>query len=401
MQSDKAERFLIRYMRQTHESFVDSMKNEKNSDDTGHNPVSDNMRSNSMKALSQSLDDLININRLSIGSAMSRIKTTTSHSAKIALLLIAWTLLAAITVAFIITRTITRPISELIRGTEQIARGRFEPVSVSSNDEIASLADAVNDMSVKIKKINDLKAQMMQQISHELQTPLQTMLSAHEFLKDQRLGPLNTEQLRMLDAICRGISQLEDFSRQYLDLAKIESGIMEYHKEPAELLQIVKPLVEDVKLVAARKDITVELSTRAVPKVMVDVEKISIVVSNLLSNAIKYTWNGGKISVKVAPCTLGVRVEVKDSGIGINPEELPNAFSRFYQASNSDSIKRRGTGVGLALVKAFVKGHGGKVYAKSTVGHGSTFIFELPAAPEKFHESASPAPSQEQRVAHG
>ena len=401
VRSDEAERPIIKRMRQAHESFVASMQIEKDSEEASYNPVRDDIRSNRMKALYQSLDQLISVNQRSIENAMSRVKMTTSRSAKVALLLIAWTLLTAIAVAFIITRTITRPIADLIRGTEQIARGRFEPVSVSSNDEIASLADAVNDMADKIKKINELKAQMMEQIAHELQTPLQTMLSAYEFLKDQHLGPLNSEQHRMLDAICRGISQLENFSKQYLDLAKIESGIIEYHKELADILKIVEPLAEDAKLVAARKDITVELDVRSVPKVMVDVEKISVVVSNLLSNAIRYTRNGGKVRVKVAPCTLGAQLAVQDSGIGIDPKEFPNVFERFYQASNSNRIKRRGIGVGLALVKAFTEGHGGKVYAKSMVDRGSTFTVELPAAPDEFQDHALPAPAEDERFAHG
>ena len=209
------------------------------------------------------------------------------------------------------------------------------------------------------------------------------MLAAHDILKNQSSGALNAKQLQMLDTIFEGINKLAKFSKQYLDLAKIESGMMKYHMERAELFQIVEPLVEDAKLIASRKSITVELAATAVPKVMVDADKISIVVGNLLSNAIKYTRNNGKVRVKIGPCTLGAQVEVQDTGIGIIPEELSKIFTRFYQASNEDIIKSRGTGVGLALVKAFTEGHGGKVYAESTVDRGSKFTVELPAAAEE------------------
>lgn len=390
--SDKTERSIIRNMFQAHESFTVSMQNERDSQETSYNPVRDNRRSESLKILYKSLDHLINSNQVSIENAMSRMKTTTSRSAKVALLLIVLTLLTAVSAAFIITRTITKPIDDLIRGTEQIARGKYEPVKVSSNDEIALLVDAVNDMSVKIKNINELRTHMMQQISHELQSPLQVILSAHDILKDQCSGMMAAEQLQMLDTIRRGINKLTIFSKQYLDLAKIDSGMMKYHMEWTDLSQIVAPLVDDAKLISTSKKITVELVTHAAPKVMVDAKKVSIVVSNLLSNAIKYTRNDGKVRVKVGPCTMGAQVEIQDSGIGITPEELPKVFTRFYQASNISRIKSGGIGVGLALVKAFTEGHGGKVYAESVVDSGSTFTVELPSAPEEFQGPAIQVP---------
>ncbi|MBW1851554.1 MAG: HAMP domain-containing protein [Deltaproteobacteria bacterium] len=392
LQPDEPARSLVRNMRQTHESFVASIKSERDQKESGHDPIRDDMRSDSMKALYHSLDRLINLNHLSIGINMSKVETTTGRSIKVSLSLIALTLLTAITVAFIVARTITRPIGDLIRGTEQISRGRFEPISVYSNDEIALLADAFNDMGEKIKKTNELKAQMMQQISHELQTPLQAMLFAHDILKEQTTGPLNDEQLQMLDTISGGINKLASFRKQYLDLAKIESGMMEYNMKPVELLPIVEPLVEDVKLIAARKNITVGLTASAAPRIMADAEKISVVVSNLLGNAIKYAKNGGKVSVSVGPCTMGAQVAVQDSGIGINPEELSKIFSRFYQGKNPDIIKRDGTGVGLALVKAFTEGHGGKIHAESTVDLGSMRL-------KNFNSLHCP-PQLENKIAH-
>jgi signal transduction histidine kinase len=394
-QSDKVERSLTRNIRQAHESYVASMQSERDSQDSKYNPVRDNLRSDNLKILSRSIDHLINTNQVSIGNAMSRIETTTNRSAKVALLLIVGTLLAAISAALIITRTITSPIDDLIQGTEQIARGIFEPVRVSSNDEIALLAHAVNDMSVKIKNMNKHRTQIMQQISHELQNPLQVMLSTYEILKTESPGPLNDEQIQMLDTIRGGIKQLAGFSKQYLDLAKIDSGMMKYHMEWTDLLQIIEPIVEDAKLIGARKNITVELTALDVPTVMVDAKKISIVVSNLISNAIKYTRNDGNVWVKLGPCTMGACIEVKDSGIGISPKELPKIFTRFYQASNTGRIRSGGIGVGLALVKAYTEGHGGKIYAQSTVDGGSTFTVELPVSPEDFQSATIPAPNQE------
>jgi signal transduction histidine kinase len=216
----------------------------------------------------------------------------------------------------------------------------------------------------------------MQQISHELKTPLQAMQSAHDVLKIS--GSVNDRQMRMLDTIKRGIDKVTDFSTQYLDLAKIESGIMQYNMTLSDLFKIVKPVVDDAKLVAASKNITIELDSTETPKVEVDTEKVSIIVSNLISNAIKYTRENGKILVSISPSDLGVQVQVQDSGIGINPDELPNVFVRFYQASNIEKIESKGSGVGLAIVKAYAEGHGGKVHVESSLDRGSSFKVEFP-----------------------
>jgi signal transduction histidine kinase len=387
-QSDEAWRSLIKNMRRTHEAFVAGVKDIRSLQNSKNNLKRSNLKVDSVETLNRSLDHLININRGTIENAMSKMKATTTRSAQIALLLIIGTVLVAVSAAFIIARTITRPIDDLIRETQQIARGNFKQVQVSSNDEIALLVNAVNDMSNRIKDINELRTHMMQQISHELQTPLQVMLSAHDILKDQCAGLLNAEQVQMLDSIRRGIIKLSSFSRQYLDLAKIDSGMMKYHMVWTDLLQIVEPLVKDAKLIAEPKNINVEMSSIATPKVRVDPKKISIVVSNLLSNAIKYTRNNGKVMVNLGPCSLGAQVRIQDTGIGISQKELPKIFAKFYQAGNTSRIKSGGTGVGLALVKAFVEGHGGRVYAESSVDRGSTFTVELPVEPEEFQSPA-------------
>ena len=171
--------------------------------------------------------------------------------------------------------------------------------------------------------------------------------------------------------------------------------MMKYYMEWTDLFQLIEPIVEDVKLIASRKNITLELVALPVPKIMADAKKISIIVNNLLVNAIKYTGNHGKVRVKIGPCTMGAFIEVQDSGIGITPEELPKIFTKFYRVSNTGRTKIGGVGVGLALVKAFTEGHGGKVYAESTVDRGSTFTVELPVSPEEFQGPEIPASTQE------
>jgi len=345
-------------------------------------PSPDQAGFDSLEVIHASLSRLITINQGSISQSMVNIETTTSRSLNLALIVLGCTVAAAVAAALLIALTINRPIRTLIRGTEQIAAGSFDPIHVSSNDEIALLADAFNKMSDKLRKINELKAEMMQQISHELRTPLQAMLAAHYLLSEQRLGPLNDEQQQMVTSLRKSIDKLTNFSNQFLDVAKIEAGMMEYKLERTDLLAIVRTAIEDARLVASRKSIALDLTATDVPPIMADPDKISQVITNLLSNAIKYTEKGGSIIVNVSPCENGVRMAVQDSGVGIAPEDAPRIFTKFYQAKNARKATTKGTGLGLALVKALAEGHGGRVSVTSTVGVGSTFVVELPAAPD-------------------
>ncbi len=377
--SAETDSLFIEKMRKAHNSFVSSMLGGIVMDEIGFDSAGNNARLNYMNSLHSLLDGFISQNQQSIGVAISNMKTTAKRSADVALLLMIFTVLVAIVLAFILTRTITRPINHLIAETEKIALGKYEQFNVTSNDEIATLAKSINYMSDEIKKANKYKAHMMQQISHEIQTPLQAMRSAYDILNDQGLGKFSAEQLELLDDFSIGIDKLSNFSQQYLDLAKVESGMMSYHIKSTNLFSVIEPLVKEARLIALRKHISLEMEMQDVPMVMVDAEKISVVISNLLSNAIKYTTSGGNVLLKMVPCTLGVKLVVSDSGIGIIPEELQKVFTRFYQAGNTGKIQGRGTGVGLALVKAYTEGNGGKVYVESTVENGSTFTLELPA----------------------
>jgi signal transduction histidine kinase len=131
------------------------------------------------------------------------------------------------------------------------------------------------------------------------------------------------------------------------------------------------------------KEISVELVCDHPPSVLIDRKRFSQVISNLLSNALKYSHRRGKITVTVESGPIGTRIAVRDTGIGIAPEDIPRVFEKFYRSRWTGGKGTPGTGVGLALVKAVVEGHGGRVSVESTIGIGSTFIIEVPSAPSE------------------
>jgi len=339
------------------------------------------------EGMKRELNSLIGQNQLKIEHAMASFVANARWSVKASLIVTICTLALAVVISLFIARTITRPVDKLIQRTGEIAKGRFMPVSVSSNDEIALLADAVNKMSSKLREINRLKAEMMQQISHELQNPLQVILSAHDFLQIELSGKLSERQLFYLESINKKVKQLSDFGHQYIEIAKIDDERIIYNLMPMELMPIIKPIVEEAQMVAALKKTSIDFDCQEnVPKVMVDPEKMDIIIRNLVNNAIKYTQGGGIVSVKIEPVPLGARVTITDNGIGIAPEELSKIFDKFYRVRSDGNNTASGKGLGLAVVKTFTEGQGGRIFVQSAVNVGSTFIVEFQKASKK-HEN--------------
>ena len=336
------------------------------------------MISERVDSIREALDERIQLSQYAIASSLKKADTITSSSTQMALLLTIGSLLAAILLAVIISRTITQPIGVLIRGTDRIARGSFEQITVTSRDEIGSLASAINEMSRELGQINEAKAELTHQILHELQTPLTAILGALHILQAERMGSINNEQRKMLGVVKENADKLRDFSHELLDIAKMEAGMIAYDLETTDIRAYVEAVLSTARTGAARKNIRITARIDDLPDISVDVQKLTVILNNLMSNAIKYTQANGNVDVHAGASDGVVRISVCDSGIGIPEQDLPRLFTKFYQASNASLSGSKGTGIGLALVKAFVEGHGGKVSVTSVVGKGSTFVAELP-----------------------
>jgi signal transduction histidine kinase len=342
-------------------------------------PPAVNQRADAMDKVRKWLDELIASRQHAVDTSVGSIDRATARSLEVALLISIGTLIAAIGAALIITRTITRPIGTLVAGTKEIAGGSFTRIRIPSRDEFADLARAFNFMSASLDELNRFRAEMMQHISHEIRMPLQSILSAHYLLTKKAEEPVSEPQLKLLDGIRENVQKIADFSNQFLDLSKVEAGMMQYNAKPVDLATLVRPVVDDAAPLAARKEIVMSFAASAIPPVFIDPDRSTEIFGNLINNALKYTQNGGRIDVSVGPCPFGAQVVVRDTGPGIPGEDLPKIFTKFYRTNTAVKGGNRGTGIGLAFVKALVEGQRGRVYAKSTVGVGSTFTVEFPA----------------------
>jgi signal transduction histidine kinase len=241
----------------------------------------------------------------------------------------------------------------------------------ASNREIAQ-------KSREIEVANQHKSEFLANMSHELRTPLNAIIGYSELLEEEA-GDLDGGRLvpdlqKIATAAKHQLSLINDI----LDLAKVEAGRMELEVADFDLPAAIDNALTLVRERASRRGITVgSMIDRAVGSIRADERKVKQVLLNLLSNALKFTPEGGRIDVGASVNGGLVEVSVADTGVGIAPEDQKAVFEEFQQVGTA-AKKVEGTGLGLALARKFVELHGGRIWVKSEVGHGSMFTFTLP-----------------------
>lgn len=308
------------------------------------------------------------LNRLSLAVTLSAVGATA-----IALLL-----------GFLLARTISRPVQALTAATRKIARGELGlQVEVDTEDELAELAGAFNQMSADLARANELRRQMTADIAHDLRTPLSVILGYTEALSEGKL-PGTPESFVVMHAEARRLQRLIDDLR-VLSLA--DSGELPLTRQriaPAELLRRAA-----AAHAAQAQNRGVELHVEAsagLPDLNVDPDRIAQVLDNLMTNALRYTPAGGRITLAAETRDREsdgtrpalVALQIRDTGSGIPAEDLPFIFDRFFRgelARHEDGE----SGLGLAIARSLTEAHGGTIEVTSSPGAGTTFTLTLPA----------------------
>jgi two-component system, NtrC family, sensor histidine kinase GlrK len=289
--------------------------------------------------------------------------------------------IAILGMSFLITRSITRPIGLLKNRTREIAQGKFHgTLNVKSPPEIGELAADINLMSKRLQELDGMKADFFASMSHELRTPLTSIKEGTGLLLEGVGGETTEKQRRLLTILAEESNRLINVVNSLLDLSKMEAGMMMYDFELANVDPLIKRALAEMAPLIEAKQIRLENKVHApLPQVRIDPERILQVMRNLLGNAVKFTPKGGQISVTAKPVNGKLEVSVKDSGPGIPAESLISIFEKFSQGNHKGTHRRQGTGLGLAIAKSIISSHGGKIWAESQLGQGSTFIFVLPS----------------------
>ncbi len=239
------------------------------------------------------------------------------------------------------------------------------------------------DQIETLRELDRLKGDFINSASHELRTPLTSITGYSEFLEDEVGGPLTADQRGFVTQIQEGAKRLQRIVDDMLDFARLEAGSFKLVVREADLgllvqeeLAFVQPQAQD-----ARVTLRTELPSEAL-RVPMDPSRIGQVLLNLLGNAIKFTPAGGEVTIAVRRERDKVRVEVRDTGIGISADHLERLFQKFFQVDPSMTRERGGAGLGLSIAKALVEAHGGAIGVTSRIGHGSVFWFTLPRVGE-------------------
>jgi signal transduction histidine kinase/uncharacterized protein YpmB len=241
----------------------------------------------------------------------------------------------------------------------------------------AELSQALEE----VKKVNNRKSEFVSAVSHELRTPLTSIKGYASILLSEKLGPIPEAARQRLERINRHSDELAHLVTNLLDISRIESGRVIMKQRPCNLTEIINTVLELLSVQLKEKQIKTDIHIpQATLNILADQEQIQRVFINLIGNAIKFTPKGGNITILAHPQDNLVRIEVKDTGCGIPADSLDKIFDEFYRVDSTINQRVKGTGLGLSLVKNIIEAHGGKIWARSKQGQGTTFSFTLPKA---------------------
>jgi len=229
------------------------------------------------------------------------------------------------------------------------------------------------------KELDEMKNDFVRMVSHELRSPLAAIKQQHAVILDGLAGELTDKQRELLTRAHAKIQGLLDLINDLLDLTKMEAGYGQLEQVHLDLGEVLAELVGLLREKAASQKITLHLEMpENLPLIRADRRSMDEVFTNLVSNAINYSPDGGEVRIAAISHGDYLEVEVKDQGIGIEPEEITKIFDKFYRVKSPKTRQVIGTGLGLALVKGLIEAHRGAVAVESEVGAGTTFRVKLP-----------------------
>ena len=230
------------------------------------------------------------------------------------------------------------------------------------------------------KIVERMKTEFVSISAHQLRTPLSEIKWTLETLANEKLGKLTKEQKEILEKAYDSNKRMLILVDDLLDVVKIEEGRRLYKLTLFNLEEVIQSVIESYQEKIKEKQIKFEfrVSSKKLPKIKIDVEKMSLVIQNLLDNAIRYNLPGGMITITLNSAEKEIEFSIEDSGIGIPEDQQQNVFEKFFRGSNAVKMETEGNGLGLFIVKNIIEAHNGKIWFQSKEGKGTTFYFKLP-----------------------
>lgn len=276
-------------------------------------------------------------------------------------------------------KNIFRPIEQINEATKKVALGEYDiELETKREDEIGELTNNFNKMTRGLKSTENLQKEFINNVSHEIKTPVSSIEGFAKFLKDKNLT--DEEREEYANIIIEEAKRLENLTGKILKLSKLNNQEIITNKQEIEVAEQIRKAISLLEPKWSKKDIKINVSLEE--KIFLGDEYLIFQVwVNIIDNAIKFSNEGESIDIKVYEKDSNINVEIKDHGIGMKEEELEKVYDRFYQIDRSHS--KEGSGLGLAIVKRIVELSEGKIEIKSKENKGTTVIVKLPVTSEK------------------
>ena len=276
-------------------------------------------------------------------------------------------------------KNIFRPIEQINEATKKVALGEYDiELETKREDEIGELTNNFNKMTRGLKSTENLQKEFINNVSHEIKTPVSSIEGFAKFLKDKNLT--DEEREEYANIIIEEAKRLENLTGKILKLSKLNNQEIITNKQEIEVAEQIRKAISLLEPKWSKKDIKINVSLEE-KTFLGDEDLIFQVWVNIIDNAIKFSNEGESIDIKVYEKDSNINVEIKDHGIGMKEEELEKVYDRFYQIDRSHS--KEGSGLGLAIVKRIVELSEGKIEIKSKENKGTTVIVKLPVISEK------------------
>jgi PAS domain S-box-containing protein len=251
-------------------------------------------------------------------------------------------------------------------------------VPMMKGEEEVGILMILHDVT-REKEIERMKTEFVSISAHQLRTPLSAIKWTLKMFLDGDLGELTKEQREFLEKTYQSNERMINLINDLLNVTRIEEGRFLYKPVLADIVPICQSVIDSYKDEIEKRNLKFKFKKpKELPKVRVDIEKISLAIQNLLENAIRYNKFGGEIEMVLKEKEKEIEFSIKDTGIGIPKDQQNRVFTKFFRGSNAMKMETEGSGLGLFITKNIIEAHGGRIWFESEEGKGTTFYFTLP-----------------------
>lgn len=293
------------------------------------------------------------------------------------IVIIVISLILSVGISFIISRRIIKPIVEITDSATKLGKGELD-VTFKKGDytEIDNLSDTLNLTSMELQRTDELRRDLIANVSHDLKTPLTVIKSYGEMIRDIS-GDNKEKRDKHIETIIEETDKLSHLVNDMLDLSKMEAGLYDLNIEEFNIRELTEKTLERFSYFVDKEGYSFKINSIETSIVKGDKEKIEQVIYNLISNAINYSTDNKEISINIKDVKKQIKFEVVDKGQGISPEEMNSIWDRYYRVGKDHKRTNVGTGIGLSIVKTILESHKSHFGVHSKLGEGSTFYFSL------------------------